>query len=118
MEDASGSGPAESGLEQPGPAQPPAPPADGAAAVATLGRADGLMDESEPEQALALYRSVTGTPDRDIAAAGYFGAGNALYRLDREPADFHLRVQKRRGPGVLALGDANNVEIIELLPAN
>ena len=85
MEDASGSGPAESGLEQPGPAQPPAPPADGAAAVATLGRADGLMDESEPEQALALYRSVTGIPDRDIAAAGYFGAGNALYRLDREP---------------------------------
>jgi rhomboid protease GluP len=42
------------------------------------------MDESEPEQALPFYQAATAAGDRDIAAAAYFGAGNALYRLDRE----------------------------------
>jgi membrane associated rhomboid family serine protease len=65
------------------PAQPPPLP-DRASALAALARAHELMDESEPEQALALYTSVAGWPERGVAAAGFFGAGNALYRMDRE----------------------------------
>ena len=42
------------------------------------------MEASEPDQALPLYRKAAGFADRDVAAAGFFGAGNALYRLDRE----------------------------------
>jgi rhomboid protease GluP len=59
-------------------------PLDRATAVAVLSEADGLMEQSEPEQALALYARTAGTADRDVSAAGYYGVGNALYRLDRE----------------------------------
>jgi membrane associated rhomboid family serine protease len=59
-------------------------PLDRATAVAVLGQADDLMEQSEPERALALYSRAAGMPDRDVSAAGHYGAGNALYRLDRE----------------------------------
>jgi membrane associated rhomboid family serine protease len=52
--------------------------------VAALERADELMEQSEPEQALRLYVMASSFADRDVAAAGFYGAGNALYRLDRE----------------------------------
>jgi membrane associated rhomboid family serine protease len=61
-----------------------AAPMDRATAIAALGHADELMEQSEPEQALALYSRAAGVPDRDVAAAGCYGAGNALFRLDRE----------------------------------
>jgi Uncharacterized membrane protein (homolog of Drosophila rhomboid) len=47
-------------------------------------QADELMEASEPDQALALYSQTVDVPDKDVAAAGMFGVGNALYRLDRE----------------------------------
>ncbi len=59
-------------------------PFDRASAIAILQHADDLAAQSDFDQALALYSRVTGVPDRDIAAAGCYGAGNALYRLDRE----------------------------------
>jgi rhomboid protease GluP len=59
-------------------------PLDRSTAIALIRQADGLMEESEPDQALALYGRTTGMADRDIAAAGLFGVGNALYRLDRD----------------------------------
>src|SRR5664280_1489786 len=59
-------------------------PQDRATAIAVLGQADGLMEQSEPEQALALYARAAGTADRDVSAAGHYGVGNALFRLDRE----------------------------------
>jgi tetratricopeptide (TPR) repeat protein len=59
-------------------------PFDRATAIAVLRRADDLLDESEPEQALVLYGRVAGSPDRDLAAAAAFGAGTCLYRLDRD----------------------------------
>ncbi len=59
-------------------------PFDRPTSVAVLLRADALLDESEPEQALALYGRVVGAPDIYISAAAHFGAGTALYRLDRE----------------------------------
>lgn len=72
------------------PAPPPGfdpnvhPPVDRPTALAVLRRADDLLDESEPEQALALYGRLAAVPDRDVAAAAYLGAGNCLYRLDRD----------------------------------
>ena len=42
------------------------------------------MEAGEPDQALSLYGRTIGLPDKDIAAAGMYGMGNALYRLDRE----------------------------------
>ncbi len=59
-------------------------PLDRSTAAALLTRADDLMEQSEPEHALALYSRVIGTADRDVSAAGCYGSGNALYRLDRE----------------------------------
>jgi membrane associated rhomboid family serine protease len=59
-------------------------PLDRATAIAVLSQADDLMEQSEPEHALALYWRVVGTADRDVSAAGFYGVGNALYRLDRE----------------------------------
>jgi len=59
-------------------------PLDRATAIAVLSKADDQMEQSEPEHALALYSRVIGTADRDVSAAGFFGVGNALYRLDRE----------------------------------
>jgi membrane associated rhomboid family serine protease len=59
-------------------------PLDRATSIAALRQADDLMERSEPEQALALYSRAAGTADRDVSAAGQYGIGNALYRLDRE----------------------------------
>jgi membrane associated rhomboid family serine protease len=53
-------------------------------AIALIRQADELMEASEPDQALALYARTVGAPDKDVAAAGLFGVGNALYRLDRD----------------------------------
>jgi len=59
-------------------------PLDRATAIALMTQADDLLERSEPDHALALYSRVIGTADRDISAAGFYGSGNALYRLDRE----------------------------------
>jgi membrane associated rhomboid family serine protease len=59
-------------------------PLDRVSAVAVLAQADEKMEQSEPEQALALYSRASGVGDRDVSAAGFYGLGNALYRLDRE----------------------------------
>ncbi len=59
-------------------------PFDRDGAIAAVQQADALMEESEPEKALPLYQMASGFSDRDVAAAGLFGMGNALYRLDRE----------------------------------
>lgn len=61
-------------------------PLDRGTAIAAISQADDLMERSEPEYALALYSRATAVADRDVAAAGYYGLGNALYRLDRETA--------------------------------
>ena len=58
--------------------------ADRATAIALIRQADDLLEASEPEQALALYGQVIGSPDRDVSAAALYGMGNALYRLDRD----------------------------------
>jgi tetratricopeptide (TPR) repeat protein len=59
-------------------------PLDRETGIALLRRADELMEQSEPDQALALYGRAAAVPDRDVAAAGVYGMGNALYRLDRD----------------------------------
>ena len=59
-------------------------PLDRATAIAAISQADDLMERSEPEDALALYARALGNSERDVSAAGYYGIGNALYRLDRE----------------------------------
>jgi membrane associated rhomboid family serine protease len=59
-------------------------PLDRGTAVALLVEADDLLQQSEPEQALPMYSRATTSSERDIAAAGYYGLGNVLYRLDRE----------------------------------
>jgi rhomboid protease GluP len=59
-------------------------PIDRVTAIAAISQADDLMEQSEPEYALTLYSRATANPDRDVAAAAYYGLGNALYRLDRE----------------------------------
>jgi membrane associated rhomboid family serine protease len=59
-------------------------PLDRATAIAALTQADDLLEQREPEQALPLYARATACPDRDVAAAGYYGQGNVLFRLDRE----------------------------------
>jgi membrane associated rhomboid family serine protease len=59
-------------------------PLDRATAIAALTQADDLLEQREPDQALPLYSRVTASSDRDVAAAGFYGLGNVLYRLDRE----------------------------------
>ena len=59
-------------------------PLDRPTAVAAITQADDHMDRSEPELALPLYARATWISDRDVSAAGFYGLGNALYRLDRE----------------------------------
>ena len=59
-------------------------PLDRATGIAVLTQADDLLEQSEPDQALPLYSRATGSTDRDVAAAGFYGLGNVLYRLDRE----------------------------------
>ncbi len=49
-----------------------------------LRQADDLLAQNEPEQALAVYGQVATHPDRDVVAAATYGAGNALYRIDRD----------------------------------
>jgi membrane associated rhomboid family serine protease len=59
-------------------------PLDRATAIAVLHRADDLLEADDAPHALALYSRTIGTSDRDVSAAGFYGVGNALYRLDRE----------------------------------
>jgi membrane associated rhomboid family serine protease len=59
-------------------------PLERATAVAAIAQADDLMEQSEPDYALALYARATYIADRDVQAAAFYGVGNALYRLDRE----------------------------------
>jgi rhomboid protease GluP len=59
-------------------------PIDRPTAIAAVSAADDFMEQSEPENALPLYSRATGSSERDIVAAGYYGIGNALYRMDRE----------------------------------
>jgi rhomboid protease GluP len=59
-------------------------PLDRPTAIAAISQADDLMEQSEPDYALALYARSTWIADREVAAAGFYGLGNALYRLDRE----------------------------------
>ena len=59
-------------------------PLDRATAIAAISQADNSMERSEPEVALPLYARATWVADRDVSAAGFYGLGNALYRLDRE----------------------------------
>ena len=59
-------------------------PLDRATAIAAVSQADDLMEQGEPESALSLYSRATYIGDRDVAAAGFYGLGNALYRLDHE----------------------------------
>jgi membrane associated rhomboid family serine protease len=59
-------------------------PLDRTTAIAAISQADDLMEQSEPDRALPLYSRATAVGDRDVSAAGYYGLGNALYRLDRE----------------------------------
>jgi len=53
-------------------------------AIAAIVAGDEHMERSEPELALPLYARATWIPDRDVSAAGFYGLGNALYRLDRD----------------------------------
>lgn len=73
-------------------------PLDRATAIALMTQADDLLERSEPDHALALYSRVIGTADRDISAAGFYGSGNALYRLDRE-AEARLAWERATGLG-------------------
>jgi rhomboid protease GluP len=59
-------------------------PLDRTTAIAAISQADDLMEQSEPEYALAFYSRATSAGDRDVSAAAFYGQGNALYRLDRE----------------------------------
>jgi rhomboid protease GluP len=59
-------------------------PLDRTTAIAAISQADDLMEQSEPGYALALYSRATYIAERDVSAAGFYGLGNALYRLDRE----------------------------------
>ena len=59
-------------------------PLDRATAIAALTQADDLLEQSEPEAALPLYSRATASSERDVAAAGFYGLGNVLFRLDRE----------------------------------
>jgi membrane associated rhomboid family serine protease len=59
-------------------------PLDRATAIAVISQADDLMEQSDPELALPLYSRATYAADRDVSAAGFYGLGNALYRLDHE----------------------------------
>jgi membrane associated rhomboid family serine protease len=59
-------------------------PLDRPTAIVAISQADDLMEQNEAEEALALYSRATAIADRDVSAAGYYGVGNALYRLDRD----------------------------------
>ena len=59
-------------------------PLDRGTSIAVLHRADDLLEADDAPHALALYYRTIGTSDRDISAAGFYGAGNALFRMDRD----------------------------------
>jgi len=59
-------------------------PLDRGTAIAVLHRADDLLEADDAPHALALYSRTIGTSDRDVSAAGFYGVGNALFRMDRE----------------------------------
>jgi len=59
-------------------------PLDRGTAIAVLHRADDLLEAGDAPHALALYYRTIGTADRDVSAAGFYGAGNALFRMDHE----------------------------------
>jgi len=75
-------------------------PPDRAGGIALVQQGDRLMEQSEPDQALAVYSRATAAADRDVAAAAVYGMGNALYRLDRD--DEALQAWER----VTAMGEA------------
>jgi membrane associated rhomboid family serine protease len=56
-----------------------------AVAQALLERGRQRLDEGESAQALNDFRRVIGHGDPAITAAGWLGAGDALYRMDAEP---------------------------------
>src|SRR5512142_439777 len=64
-------------------------PLDRATAIALLRQADDHLDANEPQQALVRYYRVLGMADRDVSAAALYGAGNALYRMDRDAEALH-----------------------------
>jgi membrane associated rhomboid family serine protease len=57
-----------------------------AVAQALIDRGRQRLDEGEPAAALNDFRRVIGHADATITAAGWLGAGDALYRMDAEPA--------------------------------
>jgi membrane associated rhomboid family serine protease len=59
-------------------------PLDRGTAIAVLHRADDLLEADDAPHALALYSRTIGTSDRDVSAAGFYGIGNALFRMDRD----------------------------------
>ncbi|HEY2887233.1 MAG TPA: rhomboid family intramembrane serine protease [Candidatus Limnocylindrales bacterium] len=59
-------------------------PLPGQVAQALVDRGRQRLDEGEPHEALADFRRVLGNDDAAITAAGWLGAGDALYRLDAE----------------------------------
>src|SRR5450759_4684446 len=61
-------------------------PLDRGTAIAVLHRADDLLEADDAPHALALYSRTIGTSDRDVSAAGFYGIGNALFRMDRDDA--------------------------------
>jgi hypothetical protein len=69
-------------------------PLDRATAIAAISQADDLMEQSEPEDGPGALLAGHRISDRDVAAAGFYGLGNALYRLDRETK----RVRPGSGP--------------------
>jgi len=81
-------------LPQPDPSRPPldldaARDAQGPLPVpvaqALLDRGRDRLDQGEPAQALNDFRRVIGHSDAAMTAAGWLGAGDALYRMDAEP---------------------------------
>lgn len=62
-------------------------PLDQATAARLLARGDALLASADFPVAARYYQRVVGaSPDPDQTAAGLFGVGMALYRLDREDA--------------------------------
>jgi len=55
-------------------------------AEALLERGRQRLEAGEPAHALGDFRRVIGHDDAAITAAAWLGAGDALYRMDAEPA--------------------------------
>lgn len=50
-----------------------------------LAEGDRLLDAGDPDAAVRILASLTGHPDRDLAADAWLRIGTARYRLDDEP---------------------------------